>query len=202
MSGRTSRGLLQSGDLFNPDIAETVRVHLEENEIPGVVATGDGDGQTIVCVTTPRVIKDIRTGTTSKWLEAPGIRRRHPQVHLRSGLLGRRPLRQDQPPAPAQPRRGHNPDDPGAGRPRRLRRGSDRGRGLHRWPVQRRALHPIRRRRRGQLLRSGRQVHHRPLAERRRSRRRSGGRRWHPGNPPHRRHGHGQRPPHPGQAPA
>lgn len=56
-------------DLFNPDLAETIRVHLEENEIPGVAAVGDGDGQTIVCVTSPRVIKDIRTSGTSKWLE-------------------------------------------------------------------------------------------------------------------------------------
>lgn len=67
--GQTSRGALTAGDLFNPDIVETVRVHLEENEIPGVVATEDSDIPTIVCVTTPRVIKDIRTGSTSKWLE-------------------------------------------------------------------------------------------------------------------------------------
>ena len=66
MGGR--RGSQISTDLFDPDITEMIRVHLEENEIPGVVAVGDGDGQTIVCVTTPRVIKDIRTGS-NKWLE-------------------------------------------------------------------------------------------------------------------------------------
>jgi N4-gp56 family major capsid protein len=60
---------LAAGDYFNPDIVETIRVHLEENEIPGVVAVADEDVQTIVCVTTPRVIKDIRTGNSSKWLE-------------------------------------------------------------------------------------------------------------------------------------
>lgn len=68
--GQASRNALMSTDYFNPDIVETVRVHLEENEIPGVVGTMDGDQPTIVCVTTPRVIKDIRTAEgTSKWLE-------------------------------------------------------------------------------------------------------------------------------------
>lgn len=78
--GRVAGGVYASGaghartdvlstDLFDPDLAETIRVHLEENEIPGVVSVGDGDGQTIVCVTSPRVIKDIRTGNASKWLE-------------------------------------------------------------------------------------------------------------------------------------
>lgn len=60
---------LGSDDLFDPDLVEVIRVHLEENEIPGVVAVDDGDVQTIVCVTTPRVIKDIRVGNNSKWLE-------------------------------------------------------------------------------------------------------------------------------------
>src|SRR5690606_28358862 len=46
-----------------------IRVHLEENECPGVAAVDDGDGAVIVCTTTPRVIKDIRTSPTSKWLE-------------------------------------------------------------------------------------------------------------------------------------
>ena len=32
-------------------------------------AVGDGAGADIVCVTSPRVIKDIRTGNASKWLE-------------------------------------------------------------------------------------------------------------------------------------
>jgi N4-gp56 family major capsid protein len=69
-SGNTSRFGLAQTDLFDPDLAGIVRTHLEEKEIPGVSATGDGDGQTIVCVTTPRVIQDIRTGAGSKWLEA------------------------------------------------------------------------------------------------------------------------------------
>lgn len=57
-------------DLFDPDFAETVRVHLEENEVPGVSRVGADDVATIVCTTTPRVIKDIRTNiNTGKWLE-------------------------------------------------------------------------------------------------------------------------------------
>jgi N4-gp56 family major capsid protein len=68
-AGNVKRTDLGIADLFDPDVAETIRVHLEENEIPGVAAVGDGDGQNIVCVTTPRVIKDIRTSPASKWLE-------------------------------------------------------------------------------------------------------------------------------------
>ena len=64
-----ARTSITSADLFDPDLCETIRVHLEEHEVPGVSAVGDGDGQDIVCVTTPRVIKDIRTAASSKWLE-------------------------------------------------------------------------------------------------------------------------------------
>lgn len=64
-----SRASITSTDLFEPDIVETIRVHLEENEIPGVIGVQDGDGGTIVCATTPRVIKDIRVAAGSKWLE-------------------------------------------------------------------------------------------------------------------------------------
>lgn len=67
--GKTSRGALLAADLFDPDMAETIRVHLEENDIPGVFAVEDGGGNNIACVTTPRVIKDIRTSPGSKWLE-------------------------------------------------------------------------------------------------------------------------------------
>lgn len=68
-TGNTTRfGLLQT-DVFDPDYAERVRVHLEERDIPGVMAAGDGDQQTIVCITTPRVAHDIRSSANSKWLE-------------------------------------------------------------------------------------------------------------------------------------
>jgi len=66
---RANRAAIQTTDLFDPDFAELARTHLEEAEVPGVSATEDGDGQTIVCVTTPRVIHDIRTAAGNDWLE-------------------------------------------------------------------------------------------------------------------------------------
>ena len=71
MGTATTRATLAQTDLFDPDICETIRVHLEENNIPGVFGPNDdaNAGPTIVCITTPRVIKDIRTSATSKWLE-------------------------------------------------------------------------------------------------------------------------------------
>ena len=89
-SGQTDRASLTATDLFDPDIAETVRVHLEENEIPGVASVGDGDGAIIVCTTTPRVIKDIRTSGSSKWLElqeyAGGARKFNSEVGSWAGI--------------------------------------------------------------------------------------------------------------------
>jgi N4-gp56 family major capsid protein len=67
--GRANRAALTSADLFNPDAAELVRTHLEEREVPGVAAVSDEEVKTIVCVTTPRVIHDIRVGAGSEWLD-------------------------------------------------------------------------------------------------------------------------------------
>ncbi|MCB2146591.1 MAG: DUF4043 family protein [Deltaproteobacteria bacterium] len=66
---RANRGAIQATDLFDPDFGELARTHLEEAEVPGVAAVGDGDGATIVCVTTPRVIHDIRTAAGNAWLD-------------------------------------------------------------------------------------------------------------------------------------
>lgn len=66
---RASRALIQSTDLFDPDFAELARTHLEEDDIPGIAMEGDGDGAVIACITTPRVLHDIRTAAGSKWLE-------------------------------------------------------------------------------------------------------------------------------------
>lgn len=66
---KASRILIAPGDLFDPDFAELARTHLEEAEVPGVAAVADGEGATIVCATTPRVIHDIRTAAGSGWLE-------------------------------------------------------------------------------------------------------------------------------------
>jgi len=66
----TSRATLGATDLFDVELAESTRTHLEEADVPGVVSTEDGGGQTILCITTPRVIHDIRTSTFSTWLDA------------------------------------------------------------------------------------------------------------------------------------
>jgi N4-gp56 family major capsid protein len=79
--GKANRAALTAADLFEPDLAEHIRTHLEEREVPGVQATQDSDVQTIVCVTTPRVIHDIRMGANGKtpWLDvnsyAGGVRK-------------------------------------------------------------------------------------------------------------------------------
>jgi len=64
----TSRATLDSTDIFDADLAEEIRVSLEEDEIPGIMQTEDGGG-VIVCATTPRVIHDIRTAAGSDWLD-------------------------------------------------------------------------------------------------------------------------------------
>ena len=66
---RAGREAILATDLFDPDFGELARTHLEEAEIPGVAGVQDGDGSVIVCVTTPRVIHDIRTAAGSGWLE-------------------------------------------------------------------------------------------------------------------------------------
>jgi N4-gp56 family major capsid protein len=66
---RADRASILATDLFDPDYAEEARTQLEENDIPGIGGVNDGDGQTIVCVTTPRVIHDIRVGAGSGWLD-------------------------------------------------------------------------------------------------------------------------------------
>ena len=79
-----------SSDYFLPNMAELARVHLEENEVPGVAAVGDGDSKTIVCVTTPRVIHDIRTAAGSDWKEvqeyAGSTRIFNSEVGMRGGV--------------------------------------------------------------------------------------------------------------------
>lgn len=69
MGDATSRATLVKGDVFDVDVAEEVRTELEENDIPGIVSTEDGGAKTILCLTTPRVIHDIRTAAGSDWLE-------------------------------------------------------------------------------------------------------------------------------------
>ena len=65
----TSRATIEATNLFDPDMAELMRTHLEENEVPGVQAVTDADIAQLVCVTTPRVVHDIRTAAASGWLD-------------------------------------------------------------------------------------------------------------------------------------
>jgi len=65
----TSLATLGASDIFTPDMAEKARIHLEENEIPGVASMDDSGIQTIACVTTPRVIYDIRNAAGTEWTE-------------------------------------------------------------------------------------------------------------------------------------
>jgi len=69
--GNTTRAGIAQTDLFDLDMASLARVHLEEREVPGLNTVGDGEQQTIVCVTTPRVCHDIRTAAgTNEWKDA------------------------------------------------------------------------------------------------------------------------------------
>jgi len=68
-NSRADRAAIQATDVFDPDFAELARTHLEEAEVPGVATVSADDIPTIACVTTPRVIHDIRVAAGSKWLE-------------------------------------------------------------------------------------------------------------------------------------
>jgi N4-gp56 family major capsid protein len=67
----TSRATLvqNESDYFNLTMLETMRIHMEENDVPGVQPVSDNDIQTLVCLTTPRCIKDIRQKMTN-WVSA------------------------------------------------------------------------------------------------------------------------------------
>ena len=61
---------LAAGDVFNVNTAELARTHLEENEVPGVNNPNDEAVEAIVCVTSPRVIHDIRLAAGTEWQDA------------------------------------------------------------------------------------------------------------------------------------
>lgn len=66
---KTARADLLAADKFLPNLARLARLHLEEDEVPGV-ADPFGGGQAIVAITTPRVIYDIQTEVQSDWKDA------------------------------------------------------------------------------------------------------------------------------------
>ena len=70
-SGNTDRSGLAAGDLLLPGLIAKARVHLEENDIPGVMAVQDVDIPTLVCTTTPRAIYDMKQNDSNKlWDDA------------------------------------------------------------------------------------------------------------------------------------
>jgi N4-gp56 family major capsid protein len=67
-----NRAALTEADTFDIDLVEESRTLMEERNVPGVQGIEDKDIQTLVCVTTPRVINQIRTDKTAgnmKWAE-------------------------------------------------------------------------------------------------------------------------------------
>jgi N4-gp56 family major capsid protein len=88
--GNVNRFALEATDVFDPDYAELVRVHLEERDIPGIASIGADDVQQIVCITTPRVCYDIRNQADGAWLEvneyAGGARKFSGEVGMWGGV--------------------------------------------------------------------------------------------------------------------
>lgn len=65
----TSRITLAAGDTFDLNQCEEIRTQMEEDEVPGVASVEDGGAATILCVTTPRNLKNIRTAAGGDWLD-------------------------------------------------------------------------------------------------------------------------------------
>jgi N4-gp56 family major capsid protein len=86
--GKADRASLTASDLFDPDLAELIRTHLEENEVPGVASPQDGGGEVIVCGTTPRVIHDIRTAAGSAWIDVQNYNQTGRKFTNEAGMWG------------------------------------------------------------------------------------------------------------------
>lgn len=68
-NAKTSRANLISTDIFDLSYAEGIRTLLHEDAVPGIDVTEDGGQAMIVCITTPRVIHDIRNAAGSEWTD-------------------------------------------------------------------------------------------------------------------------------------
>jgi len=64
-----TRASIGAADILSPTEIEDIVVDLEESNIPGVFSPEDGAPVGVVCVTTPRVIRDIRHNADSPWME-------------------------------------------------------------------------------------------------------------------------------------
>jgi len=63
-----SRATITASDILTPGMVRNIRVDLEENDLIDW-AGGDRPMTDIVCITTPRCIEDLRSGTSSPWME-------------------------------------------------------------------------------------------------------------------------------------
>ena len=80
--GATSRFDLTTSDLYDPDLGELAYTHMEELGIPGVMSVSDGGSQSVLGLTSPRVLHDIRTQNNAAWIDwkkyaDPQIKMRH-----------------------------------------------------------------------------------------------------------------------------
>jgi N4-gp56 family major capsid protein len=63
----TSRATLVAADIMTPAMVRNIRVDLEEKNL--IDWNGAEPQNEVVCITTPRVIEDLRSGSTSPWME-------------------------------------------------------------------------------------------------------------------------------------
>jgi N4-gp56 family major capsid protein len=67
MGNRTSRDTLIAGDIVTDTLFKDIKVDLEEKDL--IDWEGDRLNTDIVCITTPRVCEDLRSGSDSPWME-------------------------------------------------------------------------------------------------------------------------------------
>ena len=65
----TNIASLTAADIMEPAFVQDIMVDLEEANIPGIFSPQDGRGASIACITTPRVIRDLRFAANSPWME-------------------------------------------------------------------------------------------------------------------------------------
>lgn len=86
-AGGKTRFTMTAADVYDPDLGELAYIHLQERLIPGLINPNGGE-PTVVGITSPRVIHDIRTGTSSqtKWIDT--VKYALPNMKLLSHEMG------------------------------------------------------------------------------------------------------------------
>lgn len=67
MGSRSARGDILATDIVNDMLFKNIKVDLEEKDL--IAWDGDRINTDIVCITTPRVCEDLRSGSDSPWME-------------------------------------------------------------------------------------------------------------------------------------